>query len=114
VLFREIDGRGARGLYARIDGRVVFAGKNSDADASSAGIYVREDDAIEPLLEPGDRAAGGMVQTAWLGRRRLDGTRVVIPAQLAKPDNSFKQVILVTDVATDVVFGDGFESATVF
>jgi uncharacterized repeat protein (TIGR01451 family) len=93
------------------DGRVVFAGKNTDADTANLGVYVWDNGVIEPVLVPGDTAAGATVETAWLGRRGLDGSRLAVIAGLIEPDNSFTRAVLVTDLPRGGLFSDSFESA---
>lgn len=92
------------------DGRVVFAGKNSDADASQLSVFLWNGSTIEPVLRAGDTVAGGVAISAALGRRGLDGNRLVLIAQLFEPDNSFRQVILRTDLPEQVLFSDRFEA----
>ena len=93
------------------DGRVAFAGKNDDATVANLGLYLWDNGVIEPVLVPGDPAAGGVMETVQLGPRALDGTRLAFTAVLIEPNFFATSAVLVTDLPTDVLFSDGFESA---
>ncbi|MEE4296337.1 MAG: DUF11 domain-containing protein [Wenzhouxiangella sp.] len=91
------------------NGRVVFAGKNSDADASQLSLFLWDGSTIEPVLRSGDSVAGGVVNSVGLGRRGLDGNRLVMTAEMIEPGNSFRRVILLTELPEPALFSDRFE-----
>jgi len=94
------------------DGRIVFAGKNNAIDSGRLGAYLWDGDSIEPILVPGDSAAGGIVETVGLGRRALDGNRLVLTSLLIEPDFSSRQAVLLTDLPDSGLFRDRFEFQT--
>jgi len=57
-------------------------------------------------------STGGIVQTARIGRRDLDGPRLAVTALLVEPDLFVTRTVLVADLPSKILSGDGFESAS--
>ena len=92
------------------NGRVAFAGKNDDATADNLGLYIWDNGVIEAVVVPGDPAAGGVMENVQLGPRALDGTRLAFTATLIEPDFLFTRAVLLTDLPSEVLFSNSFES----